>query len=70
MLPAGRFPGCRANEAKAKKLVKKAELAAREVLISKRVAEQARYVALEVQKLADSKRELMKVITAKLRLAE
>lgn len=60
----------RASEARAKKLAKKAELANREAIIYKQVAEQARYAAVEVQKLADTKRKLMKAITAKQRLAE
>lgn len=59
-----------ANESKARKLAKKAELAAREALISKQAAEKAWHAAVEVQELAETKRKLMKEITAKLRLAE
>jgi len=60
----------RASEVRAAKLAQKAEQAAREAIIYKQVAEQARYAAVEVHKLADIKRKLMKSITAKLRLAE
>jgi len=60
----------RASEVRAAKLAQKAELASREAITHKHVAEQARYTAAEVQQLADIKRKLMKSITAKLRLAE
>jgi len=60
----------RASEVKAKKLAKKAELAVREALIYKQVAEQAWHAVVEIQNHAENKRKTMKAITAKLHMSE
>lgn len=60
----------RASEVRAAKLAQKMELAAREAITHKQVAEQAWYASAEVQKLANAKRKLMQAITTKLRIAE